>query len=67
MVFTLDDVSQLVGREGQRLGLLQSLATGVRAPAANLRAAAENLAAFRTCRPTGARSSSTSRWPNRAC
>jgi DNA polymerase-3 subunit epsilon len=46
LVFTLDDVGQLMGREGQRLRLLQSLATGVRAPAANLRAAAENLAAF---------------------
>ncbi len=46
MVFTIDDVGQLVGRESQRLRLLQSLATGVRAPAANLRAAAENLAAF---------------------
>jgi DNA polymerase III subunit epsilon len=46
MVFTLDDVSGLVGREGQRLRLLQSLATGVRSPVANLRAAAENLAAF---------------------
>jgi DNA polymerase-3 subunit epsilon len=46
MVFTLDDVSVLVGREAQRLRLLQSLATGVRAPAANLRAATENLAAF---------------------
>jgi DNA polymerase-3 subunit epsilon len=46
MVFTLDDVSGLVGRESQRLRLLQSLATGVRSPAANLRAAAENLAAF---------------------
>ena len=46
MVFTLDDVAQLVGRESQRLRLLQSLATGVRAPVANLRAAAENLAAF---------------------
>jgi len=46
MVFTLDDVSGLVGRESQRLRLLQSLATGVRAPVANLRAAAENLAAF---------------------
>jgi len=46
LVFTLDDVGQLVGRESQRLRLLQSLATGVRAPAANLRAATENLAAF---------------------
>lgn len=46
MVFTFDDVSSMVGREAQRLRLLQSLATGVRAPAANLRAAAENLAAF---------------------
>ena len=46
MVFTLDDVGLLVGRESQRLRLLQSLATGVRGPVANLRAATENLAAF---------------------
>jgi len=46
MVFTLDDVGQLMGRESQRLRLLQSLATGVRAPVANLRAATENLASF---------------------
>jgi DNA polymerase III subunit epsilon len=46
MVFTFDDVSGMVGREAQRLRLLQSLATGMRAPAANLRAAAENLAGY---------------------
>ena len=46
MVFTLDDVSSLMGREVQRLKLLQALATGVRAPVANLRAAAESLVAF---------------------
>jgi DNA polymerase-3 subunit epsilon len=46
MVFTLDDVGQLMGRESQRLRLLQSLATGVRAPVANLRAATDNLASF---------------------
>ncbi|GAB4470057.1 MAG: exonuclease domain-containing protein [Burkholderiaceae bacterium] len=45
MVFTLDDVGGLLGREGRRLKLLQSLATGVRAPVANLRAAAESLVA----------------------
>ena len=45
MVFTLDDVSGLLGREGQRLRLLQALATGIRAPVANLRAAAESLVA----------------------
>jgi DNA polymerase-3 subunit epsilon len=44
MVFTLDDVGGLLGREDQRLKLLQSLATGMRAPLANLRAAAESLA-----------------------
>jgi DNA polymerase-3 subunit epsilon len=44
MVFTLDDVGGLLGREGQRLKLLQSLATGMRAPLASLRAAAESLA-----------------------
>jgi DNA polymerase-3 subunit epsilon len=43
MVFTLDDVGGLLGREGQRLKLLQSLAAGMRAPLANLRAAAESL------------------------
>ena len=46
MVFTLDDVGQLMGRESQRLRLLQSLATGVRGPVANLRAATENLSSF---------------------
>ena len=46
LVFTLDDVGQLMGRESQRLRLLQSLATGVRAPVANLRAATDNLASF---------------------
>jgi len=46
MVFTLDDVGQLMGRESQRLRLLQSLATGVRGPVANLRAATENLVSF---------------------
>ena len=46
MVFTLDDVSGLIGREGQRLKLLQALATGMRAPVANLRAVAESLVAF---------------------
>ncbi len=46
MVFTLDDVTGLLGREGQRLALLHSLAAGLRAPVANVRAAAENLVAF---------------------
>jgi DNA polymerase-3 subunit epsilon len=45
MVFTLDDVGGLLGREGQRLKLLQAIATSVRAPVANLRAAAESLVA----------------------
>ena len=51
IVFTLDDVSGLLGREGQRLKLLQALATGVRAPVANLRAAAESLVAFPDMEP----------------
>jgi DNA polymerase-3 subunit epsilon len=46
MVFTLDDVTGLLGREGQRLALLHSLAAGLRSPVANVRAAAENLVAF---------------------
>ncbi len=44
MVFTLNDVSSLVERERERLKLLQTLATGIRAPVANIRAAAESLA-----------------------
>ncbi|HSD42535.1 MAG TPA: exonuclease domain-containing protein [Burkholderiales bacterium] len=51
MVFALDDVSGLVGREGQRLALLHALATGVRAPVANIRAAGESLAAFPDMEP----------------
>jgi DNA polymerase-3 subunit epsilon len=46
MVLTLQDVTGLLDREQQRLALLQALAAGVRAPVANLRAAAENLAAY---------------------
>jgi DNA polymerase-3 subunit epsilon len=46
MVFTLDDLSGVLGREAQRLKLLQALATGLRAPAANLRAAVESLVGF---------------------
>jgi DNA polymerase-3 subunit epsilon len=46
MVFTLDDVTGLLGREGERLALLHSLAAGLRGPVANVRAAAENLVAF---------------------
>jgi DNA polymerase-3 subunit epsilon len=51
IVFTLDDVSGRLGREGQRLKLLQALATGIRAPVANLRAAAESLVAFPDMEP----------------
>ncbi len=46
IVMTLDDVTGILDREAQRLGLLQALAAGVRSPVANLRAAAENLAAY---------------------
>ncbi len=51
LVFTLDDIGALLGREDQRLKLLQALATGVRAPVANARAAAESLAAFPDMEP----------------
>lgn len=51
MVFTLDDVSSQLGREGQRLHLLQALATDLRAPVANLRVAAESLAHFPEMEP----------------
>ncbi|MBE0625779.1 MAG: PAS domain-containing protein [Burkholderiales bacterium] len=46
MVLTLEDVTELMDREAQRRSLLQAFASGVRAPMASLRAAAENLASF---------------------
>ena len=46
MVLTLEDVTAAFGQEAQRRSLLQALATRVRQPAANVRAAAENLVSF---------------------
>lgn len=46
IVFTLGDVTGLLEREAQRLAVLQSIATQARAPVANIRAAAENLARY---------------------
>jgi DNA polymerase-3 subunit epsilon len=46
MVLTLEDVTDILERESQRRSLLQSMAASVRAPTANIRAVAENLAAF---------------------
>lgn len=46
LVLTCDDVTKALGQESQRRSLLQALATRVRQPAANVRAAAENLTAF---------------------
>ncbi len=46
MVLTLEDVTAAFGQEAQRRSLLQALATRVRQPAANVRAAAENLFSF---------------------
>jgi DNA polymerase-3 subunit epsilon len=46
MVLTCEDVTRTLGQETQRRSLLQALATRVRQPAANVRAAAENLTAF---------------------
>jgi DNA polymerase-3 subunit epsilon len=46
IVFTLSDVTGLLEREAQRLSVLQSIATRARAPVANIRAAAENLAHY---------------------
>lgn len=45
MVLTLEDVTDTVGQEARRRSLLQALATRVRQPAANIRAAAENMVA----------------------
>jgi DNA polymerase-3 subunit epsilon len=46
MVLALEDVTGLLEREAQRRSLLQTFAARIRAPAANIRAAAENLVAF---------------------
>ena len=46
MVLTCEDVTKAFGQEAQRRSLLQALATRVRQPAANVRAAAENLTSF---------------------
>lgn len=46
MVLTCEDVTAAYGQEVQRRSLLQALATRVRQPAANVRAAAENLLSF---------------------
>jgi DNA polymerase-3 subunit epsilon len=45
-VLALEDVTRFVGQEFQRRQLLQALAAGVRAPAASIRATAENMVAF---------------------
>jgi DNA polymerase-3 subunit epsilon len=46
MVLTLEDVTEAAGQEAERRALLQALATRVRQPAANIRAAAENLVGY---------------------
>lgn len=46
VVLTLEDVTGLLDQEASRRALLQTLAADVRAPVANIRAAAENLGAF---------------------
>ncbi|MGB5079241.1 MAG: exonuclease domain-containing protein, partial [Burkholderiales bacterium] len=46
IVFTLSDVTGLIESEAQRLSVLQSIAVRARAPVANIRAAAENLAHY---------------------
>ena len=46
MVLTCEDVTKAFGQEAQRRSLLQAIATRVRRPAANVRAAAENLIGY---------------------
>jgi DNA polymerase III subunit epsilon len=46
VVLALEDVTRFVGHEFQRRQLLQALAAGIRAPAASIRATAENLVGF---------------------
>jgi DNA polymerase-3 subunit epsilon len=46
LVLTCEDVTHAFGQESKRRSLLEALATRVRQPAANVRAAAENLIAY---------------------
>ena len=46
VVLALEDVTALLDQEARRRALLLALAAGVRAPVANIRAAAENLASY---------------------
>ena len=46
LVLALEDVTGLLDQEARRRALLLAFAAGLRAPVANIRAAAENLAAF---------------------
>ena len=46
IVLTLEDVTELMEREARQRSVMQTFAAEVRAPVANLRAAAENLASF---------------------
>ncbi|HEX9278200.1 MAG TPA: exonuclease domain-containing protein [Casimicrobiaceae bacterium] len=46
VVLALEDVTRFIGQELQRRRLLQALAAGVRAPAASIRATAENMVSF---------------------
>ena len=46
LVLALEDVTALLDQEARRRSLLQALAAEVRAPVANIRAAAENLVAY---------------------
>jgi DNA polymerase III subunit epsilon len=46
VVLALEDVTGFLDQEARRRALLLALAAGVRAPVANIRAAAENLASF---------------------
>jgi DNA polymerase III subunit epsilon len=45
-VFALEDVTDLLNREAQRRSLLQAFAARIRAPSANIRAAAESLSSY---------------------
>jgi DNA polymerase III subunit epsilon len=45
-VFALEDVTDLLHREAQRRSLLQAFAARIRAPSANIRAAAESLSSY---------------------
>ena len=65
MILTVQDVTEMMERDARRRLLLRNFALGVRAPVANLSAAAERLASARPCRRSRSARSSPGSWPRK--